>query len=88
MMMYGRVGITERTAFSSPSRFCRLSISQVSIFSHIYPVFTDTSIEFYGYVIINFCLHGYELVFIGIKNVSNRVVEKNEAGFFLISDLS
>jgi len=78
MMMYGRVGITGRTAFSSPSRFCRLSISQVSIFSLVlvYPVFTDTSTEFHGYVIFNFCLHGYELVFIGMKNVSNKVVEK------------
>lgn len=88
MMMYGRVGITERTAFSSPSRFCRLSISQVSIFSFVYPVFADTSIEFYGYVISNFCLHGHELVFIGMKNVSNKVVEKNEPGFVRISDLS
>jgi len=85
MMMYGRVGITERTAFSSPSRFCRLSISQVSIFSLVYPVFTDTSIEFHGYVIFNFCLHGYELMFIGMKNVSNEVVEKNEKGFIRIS---
>jgi len=88
MMMYGRVGITGRTAFSSPSRFCRLSISQVSIFSLVYPVFTDTSTEFHGYVIFNFCLRGYELVFIGMKNVSNKVVEKNESGFIRISDLS
>lgn len=77
MMMYGRVGITERTAFSSPLRFCKLSISQVSIFFLLYPVFTDTSIEFYGYVIFNFCLRGYELVFIGMKIVSNKVKEKN-----------
>jgi hypothetical protein len=44
--------------------------------------------EFYGYVIFNFCLHWYELLFIGMKNVSNKVVEKYESGFVRISDLS
>lgn len=88
MMMYGRVGITERTAFSSPSRFCRLSISQVSVFSLVYPVFTDTSIEFYGYVIFNFCFARTRTGVYRNEKCFEQSLEKNETGFVRISDLS
>jgi hypothetical protein len=85
-MIYGRGGISECTAFSSLSMFYKLSISLVSMLFLLYPFFTDTSIELCGYVVFNFCLHGCALMFIRMKNVTNKVVEKNETSFIRISD--
>jgi hypothetical protein len=68
-MMYGIVGITERTALPSPSRFGKQYFPSIDVFPFISSFYGH---QYWGLWICDFyCLYGYELVFIGMTNVVN-----------------